>query len=261
MFCPQCGTPLAEGSKVCAACNHTLKFIPKTPEVLDPTVPVGKTKYFLKIAPQKVKIMSILALVLGIISVLSIVLSANKTINGSIFKIPIMSTFGDVLGVSDDIDEFEEEWSESISKAEDNLDEIEDELEDILDIDIEDIEDELGISTKKFLKMLDPISISNIIKIAELFHAEKNEAIAALKIIVTVITIVAVVLSILASLGVVFRKTWLMVLSYILSFLFVLITGGIALLLIASVAFITTAVLFSKTNFEYKVYLATFKAA
>ena len=256
MFCPQCGAPLAEGSKVCSACNHTLKFIPKKPEVIDSTTPVSKTKYFLKVADQKQKIICIVALLLGVLSVLSVVLAANKTVNGSIFKIPLIALAGDISGVDEDIADLEDEWSNAVDEAEDNLDELEDMLEDMLDISIDDVEEEIGMSTKKFIKLLDPISINNMVKIAKALDVDDTDVVAGFKIVITIINVIALVLAVIAGLGVIFQKTWLMVLSYVLSFFFILATGGILWIIIASIAFITTAVLFSKMKLEYKVYLA-----
>ncbi len=256
MFCPQCGTQLPDGSTVCTACNHVMRSA--RPAAPASTTPVSKTQYFWKTAPQKTKIVNIVALLLGILSVLMVVLSANKTVNGSMFKIPIISLIMDVEGASDEVDELEKEWSDAIEDAEDNLDELEDVLEDMLEISIDDVEDELGISTKKFLKLLDPISLNHIVKIADALDANDSEIISALKIVITVVNVLAVIFAAVAALGVVFQKTWLMVLSYVLSFVFILATGGIVYLLIASACFITTAVLFSKMKFEYKVYLAGF---
>lgn len=265
MFCPQCGTPLAEGSTTCSACNHTLKFIPKTPEALDPNVPVSRNKYFLKIAPNDKKIMHIVALVLGVICALSVVLSANKTVNGSIFDLPFMSIMGIVEPEAyEEYKEMGEIYDEAIKEIEDisdDFDEVNEVIEDMLDVSldedvIEEIEDELGMSTKKFFKLFKPLSINSMIKLAEIFDVDDEEGVVIVKVIITIINIYAFIMVVLTALGVIFNKTWLMVLTYILSFLFVIVTGGWLLWILASVAYITTAVLFSKLKFAYKVYLA-----
>ena len=267
MFCPQCGTPLAEGSTVCSACNHTLKFIPKTPEVIDTTAPVSKTKYFLKVAPNEKKIMYIVALVLGILCALSVVLSANKTVNGSIFDLPFMSLMGMVEPEAyeeyKEMGELYDEAMEELKDVSDDFDEVNEVIEDMLGVNIdedavEEIEDELGMSTKKFFKLFKPLSINSMLKLAEIFEVDNDDDVKIVKLIVTIINVYAFIMVVLTALGVIFNKTWLMVLTYILSFLFVIVTGGLLLWILASVAYITTAVLFSKLKFEYKVYLAGF---
>ncbi|MBQ2715765.1 MAG: zinc ribbon domain-containing protein [Clostridia bacterium] len=257
MFCPQCGTPLAEGSKVCPACNHTLKFIPKTPEVLDPNTPVSKTKYFLKVAPSEKKILCIVALVLGVLSVLSVILSANRTLNGSVFNLPIINFIGFVE--DEDFSEGQKMIDEALEDAEDNIEELEEVAEDMFGISSKDIEDELGMSTKQFIKLFKPLSLNSTMKLIKAVGLDKvDDDYKYIRVVIAVINVIAIILVVLAGLGVLFQKTWLMVLSYIFSFFFVLITGGIFLWVMASVCFITTAVLFSKMKLEYKVYLAGF---
>ena len=97
-----------------------------------------------------------------------------------------------------------------------------------------------------------------MLKLAEIFEVDDDDDVKIVKLIVTIINVYAFIMVVLTALGVIFNKTWLMVLTYILSFLFVIVTGGLLLWILATVAYITTAVLFSKLKFEYKVYLAGF---
>lgn len=265
MFCPQCGSQLAEGSTTCSACNHTLKFVPKTPEVIDTTVPVSRNKYFMKIASNDKKIMHLVALVLGIVCALSVVLSANKTVNGSIFDLPFMSIMAifepEAYEAYKEMGDLYDEAIEEIEDVSDDFDDVNEVIEDMLDVSIdedivEEIEDELGMSAKKFFKLFKPLSINSMIKLAEVFEVDDDEDIQIVKLVITIINVYAFIMVVLTALGVIFNKTWLMVLTYILSFLFVIVTGGLFLWILASVSYITTAVLFSKLKFEYKVYLA-----
>ena len=257
MFCPQCGAPLAEGSKVCSACNHTLKYIPKPPEVLDPNIPVSKTKYFLKVASPDKKVLFFVALALGLLSVLSLVLSANRAVNGSIFKLPVVTLAGYMEG--EDYSVMQDMIDEALETAEDDIEDLEEILEDMFGVSAEEVEDELGISTKKLIKLFKPFSLNSMVTIIDAFDMEQlDDDIRIIKVLVTVIKCVAFVYILLAVLGAVFQKTWLMVLTYILSFGFVLSAGGIFLWVLASASFISAAVFFSKLKSEYKVYLAGF---
>ena len=74
--------------------------------------------------------------------------------------------------------------------------------------------------------------------------------------VITGIWIIAAFLILLTALGVFFMKTWIMVLSYILGVLFIVLTGGFVYFILATIAYIATAVLFSKMKRHYKAYKA-----
>ena len=257
MFCPQCGSQLPEGSRVCASCNHTLKFIPRTPEELDPTTPVSKHKYFLKVAPSEKQLVFFVSLLLGLLCILSVVFSASRAINGSVFKIPVVSFVGMVEG--EDFSAYQDLLDEALEEVEDDVDALEDFVEDLLDVSADDLEDELGISAKKFIKLFKPFSLRSMVKIINYLDADEiDEDIKAIKTVVAVVNGIAIFLVVLTGLGIFFGKAWIMIVTYVISFIFVLATGGIFLLILASAAYIATAVLFSKLNLTYKLYLAGF---
>ncbi|MBQ4139795.1 MAG: hypothetical protein IJD70_00520 [Clostridia bacterium] len=264
MFCPQCGTQLPDGTTVCTSCNHVLKLIPSAAKTL-PATPVNRNTYFLKYAPTDKKIMQIVALALGVLSALMVVLSANKTVNGSIFDLPIMALMG--VFEPEEYEEYKElgeaydEAIEEIEDAADDFGEVNEVIGDMLGVSIDEdvideIEDELGMSAKKFFKLFKPLSINSMLKLSEIFEVDDDEDVKIIKLLVTIVNIYAFVMVVLTALGVIFNKTWLMVLTYVLSFLYVLATGGVLLWVFATAAYIATAVLFSKLKFEYKVYLA-----
>jgi hypothetical protein len=162
-----------------------------------------------------------------------------------------------------ELGELYDEAMEELKDVSDDFDEVNEVIEDMLGVNIdedvvEEIEDELGMSTKKFFKLFKPLSINSMLKLAEIFEVDDDEDVKVVKLLVTIINVYAFIMVVLTALGVIFNKTWLMVLTYILSFLFVIVTGGLLLWILASVAYITTAVLFSKLKFEYKLYLAGF---
>lgn len=273
MFCPNCGAQLADGTPVCPNCKATLNSAPapqyaqpQAPQYAQPapqyTAPAGSVKpisrmkfFWSAAAPKEKKTLNIVALVLGIVSLLMIILGANKTVNGSIFKIPIINLVGSA--VTDDFDEAQDMLDEAIEEAEDNMDDIEEILEDTLDVYISDIEDELDMDIDDFLKLFKPLSLNHLVKLSEILDVDDSEVVIALKTVINVVTSFAVVFAILTALGIFFQKTWIMILSCVLSSIFVWITGGIVFMLIAVTTFVLTCVFMSKLNGTYKAYRAS----
>lgn len=282
MFCPKCGKEIPNDSQVCPECDAMItqrewKYSTDPAEAApeaqaapapaaapaQPTVregrPLPRFQYFMKEAAQKFKIMNFIALGIGILCLILVIVSANKFINGSVFEIPIIAMLEEEI-FGDDLDEIKEEYDEMMDVLQDAIedeDEI-DKFEREFGITVDEIEDELNMSLKKFAKLIDPISLNSIVKIGKAIDDFEDEAIAAIRILINVITVMAVIFFLLTALAVLFSKTWISVLTYILSIGFFLFTGGIVLWLIASVAYITMAVLFSKLKFEYRVYLRTY---
>ena len=254
MFCPNCGKQIPDNSAFCPECGKVMgaapapEPAPESAPVATPTIPVSKIKYFTKVAPQNKRILGYVALGLGLLCILLVFLSANNTVNGSMFDLPILS----LIGV-DDGDEVQKELDELVKEfKEADTDEIEEFLNEILEVPIRDVEGKRD----EILDLLTPLSISSVIELNDKFGMSSSESTQALSTVVSVVWTFAAILMIITALGVLFQKTWIMVLSYILGVLFIVLTGGFVYFILATIAYIATAVLFSKMKFEYKVYTA-----
>lgn len=265
MYCPKCGSNELDTATACSVCNNPLKPTAQpnngTQSPRRNGTPESRFNFVWKKGPQKVKQMNYIAVGLSILCVLLLFISATKTVNGSIFKIPILTTFGNIVGI-DDISEVQDELDEMVDMIDEALED-DDEMEDFYreyHIDLEDFQHEYGMSIKKFTKLISPLSMNSYVKISEILDEAvglSDEA-GGFKVIINMVNISAFILIALTALGAFLGKTWLMVLSYILSIGFLLAFGGIFIWILASAAFIATAVFFSKLKFEYKLYLRSF---
>jgi len=266
MYCPKCGSNELDTATACSVCNNPLKPTAQpnngTQSPRRNGTPESRFNFVWKKGPQKVKQMNYIAVGLSILCVLLLFISATKTVNGSMFKIPILTTFGSIVG-TDDISEVQDEIDEMIDLLEEAMEDY-DEMEEfamIYDIDLEELEEDYGISIKKFIKLLSPLSLNSAVKLSEAVDEvlDMDEEVTAIfKIFITIVNVSAFILIALTALGAFLGKTWLMVLSYILSIGFLLAFGGIFIWILASAAFIAAAVFFSKLKFEYKLYLRSF---
>ena len=130
-------------------------------------------------------------------------------------------------------------------------------LEDMMDGKI----DEDSVSKDEVIDLLTPLSMNSFVELSELFGVEDSDIVQAWSLIITVIWVVAIFLIVLTALGVLFQKSWLMVLSLIFGIVFILITAGTTYLLFTAIAYIATAVLFSKLKKSYKAYKRACKKA
>lgn len=183
MFCSNCGTELPEESKVCFTCGTPVDADVSTVAAAEPVQEVAvqnepqpqksggvlsKSKYISQIAPKKVKIFSIIALVLTVVMIISMVFSTHSAVSTSLEETPIGSTAFMLAGVDvDDFKEVKDEIGDGADELENMLKEDEDELDDdevefVEDVveDIEDCADALSIKNIHYL-------IKNVMKIQE----------------------------------------------------------------------------------------------
>ena len=281
MFCSKCGAQVPDDSTFCSACGNALNAdtapatqpqapaqpqqppVQPQPQPARPgygaaAIPVSKLKFFFNVAPSNKKLMSIIALILGLACALSVFLAFGRTTRGSIFEIPLLT-----LGGGDDLGDLQDELDQAVAEVKmlNDSDELADFVEEILEINVYNLESQIGMPMNKFLDLFTPLSLNNMLKLADIFGAKNSEPIKAFSAVMSVVNGAMWVLIALTLLGVLFQKTWLMVLTYILGFALIWLTGGLIYFLLATALYITTAVLFSKMKFEYKVYLASFKVA
>ena len=271
MFCQNCGAQNADGSKFCISCGTAFGATAApaaevtevaavetvaAPVVTEPQKAVSKRQYFSKVAPKGQRIKRYIALALGVLCILTVCLATNKTVNGSLFEIPVMSL---VTSVVDDATDAQAEFDEAVDELRDKeYDEIADILGDLLDESI--TARQIKKNADEIIDLCSPLSLSSLVELGEMFGMEDSEMVMGLSTAITLLWAIAAVLMVLTGLGVLFQKTWLMVLSYIFAMGFVAFTGGLVYFVIATVLYIATAVLFSKLKYDYKVYKASCKA-
>ncbi len=200
------------------------------------------------------KIMNIVSLLLGILCLLTVIIPVNKFLNGPFYEIPILKLMDGTDGI--ELEEIMEEYEDILDDFEDadDDDEFEYIFEREFDISVEELEDEFDISVEEFVDLLDPLSVTNLIKLMAILEAD-DEVLVIFRVISTIIYVICAVLSIITALGVGFQKTWVMVVAYIFSFGFIAFTGGFLFWLLATIAYIACAVLFSMLKKNYKAYL------
>ena len=274
MFCPNCGNQLPEGANTCPSCNQAVAQTAENaqpaqqnqPTYQDPAPsterPAGKFQYFWKTGPKKFRIMNIVALALGLVCVLNLIISVNTFLNKSILEMSVVQELGDAMGV--DLDELDEEYDDMMDMIDEALEDEDNwaEFEAEFGMSVEDLEDELedqlGMDLEDFQDLFDPLSIKNLAKIATLFGGEDDPTAMILNALVSTLNGWMIFMVILTLLAMAFNKTWIAVMTYIFSMSLLALTGGAFAFLLASVCYITMAVLYSKMKMEYKFYLRGF---
>ena len=271
MFCQNCGAQIADGSKFCTSCGtafgETAAPAAEVTEVAavetvaapvatEPQKAVSKRQYFSKVAPKGQRIKRYIALALGVLCILTVFLATNKTVNGAFFDIPVVSLLGSNVS---EIAEAREEFDTAVDELRDgDYEEIAEILGDLLDESITNRQ--IKKNADEIVDLCSPLSLNNLVKLGEMFDMGDSEIVIGMNAVVAIFWVIAAVLMVLTGLGVLFQKTWLMVLSYIFAMGFVAFTGGLVYFVLATVLYIATAVLFSKLKYDYKVYKASCKA-
>ncbi len=145
MFCSKCGADVPQESKVCSNCGAPIEVGESsgfqvdltqvvTPEAVvqpeEKAIMLGKRKYISQIAPKKVKVFSIIALVLTFVMIASLAFSAYTAVSASIEKTPIGSALFLITGAdSDAVDQLKQEIAVGIDDAKEQLDKHEDKFD------------------------------------------------------------------------------------------------------------------------------------
>ena len=198
-----------------------------------------RLQFLFKDATQKTRIVGIVALALAAAALLTLILSANSAINGSLMKLPIIEFAMD----EDDLEDLEEECSDLL----DVLDKV------IEDDKIEEFEDEYDADIEEVRNLLEPLSLNSVKELCSIFEDEYNEdEVELFSIIITVISIYAAIIGLFLVLSALFLNRALFIVSTVVSALFFFILVGAVWFFVYLVLCIVYCVLVSQIHAEYK---------
>lgn len=288
MFCTKCGKQLPDGMTVCEDCakaTQTAKepasgantenysansndayanakmanYAEQAATVQEPRIPttsdghpVGNLLYLFKYARPEVKIWNYIATALGVFCIIWAIIACTRFVSGSVFKNPLVklaSLDGGMFGAEEDLERIREGLEAVVDG-----DMSEKRFEEKYGFDIDELEDETGMDVEELLKYISPLSLKNMMKLVDDYGQDVPDEYVLFKIFIGVVRAWTAILAVLTALAVVFKQTWLVILTYISAFSFFLLTGGFIFWLIGSVAFIALAVFVSKVKKEYKYY-------
>lgn len=217
---------------------------------------LGKWPYFFTQASQPSKTKAIVALCLGVLCILSLILSTNTFVNGSIFKIPALKIVFELADEEDEMEELEEEVEELVEELDEILDDEDliEEYERKHNISFEELEDEHGITLKEYRKILKTPSLSAITKGMTQIMGGNSDSVQVIQLLIYIAVGYTAFLVLLTALAVFFQKTALCVLSCVLSLGFVFLTGGVVWGILFAGSVIGAAVLFGIMKKEYRLY-------
>lgn len=302
MFCSKCGANLPEGSVVCSNCGAPLEGgfqvdlaqanIPTVePQPVEKGKMLSKSKFISQVAEKKVKVFSIISLVLTFVMIASLVFGAYTAVSTSIEKTPIGSALFLVTGAdSDEVDQLKEQIAVGIEDAKEQLDKHEDKfdakelkvLNETIEI-LEDCQENISIQniydiSKQIEKLQDLLTGSKGktdavgATVSSSAAAEGDEADSLLGsdfgIPSSVTSITALIYYfvlgcfafalIFSIFGGFFKRTGLIITGMIFAILFSLIFGGIVVTLITTLVHSLLIGFTASVNGKYKEYKRTF---
>lgn len=230
--------------------------------------PKGKHAYFGKSAPKRSRILYGVTIALGLLCILLLIFSANKFVNGSIFKIPMIETVTDLLGI-----DLNHDVEDTVETAQDNVgfflsvleffckdSEMFADLKAELQLPFDEWEAIYGVQPAEFRKLFNPLSISNLAELLTLLLGEDHIAVSVLRLLIGLVIGLAIFLVLLAALATYFGKTWLSILTCVFASGFFALTGGFIYWLLGCAALIAMAVICFSLTREYQQYRKSFTA-
>ncbi len=265
MLCKKCGAQLADDAKFCPLCNEPTEQPAQPAQFAQPQYAqynhpatqskLSRSKFFLKKAPTNWKVINLVSVLIGLLCALLIFIPTYRAFNASILDYPLMKLLGD-----EEFRELGEEYDELLEELEEADEDgyLKEAFEIELGMPFKDLERKHNITYDEFINLFEPLSINNLTRLLEIIEpgSETDEVVDILKVVKVVMYTCCAFLMIITVIGALLQKTWVMVLAYILSILFVFVNGGVLFFILTSITYITAAVLYSKLKKMYKAYLA-----
>ncbi len=231
-----------------------------------PQVPLKRHPYFRKEASKESRKLYAVSLALGALCMLLLIISANKFVNGSVFKIPMIATMTDFLGL-----DLSKDVEDTVEKAQDNVDfvlgileffckdsEVLADLEKELQLPFEEWEAIYGVQPAEFRKLFNPLSLSSLTKLLGYLLGEDHVAVFVLRLLIGLTAGTATVLILLAGLATYAGKSWLSILVGVLCSGFFSLTGGFIYWLLGCGSMVAMGIICFKLTKEYKAYRKSF---
>lgn len=228
--------------------------------------PLKRHLYFQKEASQKSRRLYVISLALGLLCVVLLIISINKFVNGSVFKIPMIKTVTSFLGI-----DLSRDVEATVEKAQDNVDfvlsvleffckdsEALADLKEELQLPFDEWEAIYGVQPAEFRKLLNPLSLNSLTKLLGYLLGEDHMAVFALRLFIGLTVGTAVLLILLAGLSTYVGKSWLSILVGILCSGFFSLTGGFVFWLLGCGSMIAMGVICLGLSKEYKAYRKSF---
>ncbi len=201
----------------------------------------NKNTYFWKTGPQKTRLMSFIALCVGVLTVFFFLFGALSATGRPITELPLIK-----MTIPDS----------EIEKMEDKIDDLVDELDDAIEDDdddkIEEIEEDTGMPIEKVKKHVQKFSLRSLTKLSAVIG--NNDDTIIFPIFITVISIYTAVLMLLMALAVFFSNRGLVILPYVLAIPFFIFLSGFLFFFFTTALCVAYIVLLSLLKDDYKNY-------
>lgn len=167
---------------------------------------MNKFLYLFKDADQETRIKSYITYGCLLAAILILIISAISVVNGPITNFPMLQ----LVATEDELDEFDDRFTDLADEIEDAIDEKDDDY-------LDDLEDELGMKPEKLIKLFEkPLSISTLRTFSKIYD-DSREAVIALDLIINIITASTIIFIVLLLLGGFFMSKALVIVTIVLS--------------------------------------------
>ena len=209
-----------------------------------------KFKFLFTAASLKSRILALIAVVLGVASILVVTSAVSTVVNGPLVKIPVI----EMILPEDEMDSIGEGIDEMFNEIEKDPD-VKEMFEEMFDQDLDELRDTMDIESVSLADLdtfFQGFFESDLVEGA----GEDMSGVEAVKmifsIIISVITIYAAVIAVFMGLSTLFLKKGLFIFAYILALPYYIAFVGTSSLVIATVLLIAYFVLVTIMNQEFK---------
>ncbi len=231
-------------------------FNPSAP-ITDANASISKCKYIKAHAPQNIKTLNLIRIILSVVCMLALVFNIFTSLTESILDIPVVDA---ALEVSEEM--IGEDIEDGLDEALDGLEAEVEKLEDYSDSEINDFEDEFDIDIDDFIDDSNKlIKTPSIINLRSYFSEYReideegdtiNNLLSALDIAMYVFIGIFAFGFLFALFGVIFGNQGLVITGHVLGLLYAIIFAGIIPAALTFVTFLALSIIIGFVNGSYK---------